>query len=83
MSGYPISIQESIKKLEQTRSFRLTQEIPRLSFSEREQLLKECHPDYRPDSIKEVRVGPNKGERLTNKLADLLEAKSSDRKSVV
>ena len=77
MSGYPISIQESIKKLEQTRSFRLTQEIPRLSFSEREQLLKECHPDYRPDSIKEVRVGPNKGERLTNKLADLLEAKSS------
>jgi len=77
MSGYPLMMQESIKKLEQTRSFRLTQEIPRLQFAEREELLKACHPDYRPDSIKEVRVGPNKGQKLTNRLVDLLEAKSS------
>lgn len=76
MSGYPISMQESIKKLEQTRSFRLTQEFPRMTFAEREQLLKACHPDYRSDSIRPVRVGPNKGEKLTNKLVDLLEAKS-------
>lgn len=76
MSGYPVSMQESIKKLEQTRSFRLSQEISRLTFNEREQLLKACHPDYRPDSIKEVRVGPNKGEKLSNNLVDLLEAKS-------
>ncbi|MFZ5943814.1 MAG: FAD-binding protein [Bacillota bacterium] len=76
MSGYPISMQESIKRLEQTRAFRLTQEIPRLAFSEREELLKACHPDYRPDSIKEVRIGPNKGQKLTNRLVDLLEARS-------
>lgn len=77
MSGYPLMMQESIKRLEQTRSFRLTQEIPRMQFAEREKLLRECHPDYRPDSIKEVRVGPNKGQKLTNRLVDLLEAKSS------
>ena len=38
MSGYPVSMLESIKRLEQTRPFRLTQEIPRLNFAEREQL---------------------------------------------
>ncbi|MEL7568288.1 MAG: FAD-binding protein [Dehalobacterium sp.] len=76
MSGYPLIMQESIKKLEQTRSFRLSQEIPRMSFAEREALLHEWHPDYRPDSIKEVRLGPNKGEKLTNKLVDLLEGRS-------
>ena len=76
MSGYPISMQESIKKLEQTRSFRLSQDIPRMTFAEREQLLKACHPDYRADSIRPISVGPNKGEKLTNKLVDLLEAKS-------
>ncbi|GAB6154615.1 hypothetical protein JCM17380_33650 [Desulfosporosinus burensis] len=76
MSGYPASMQESIKKLEHTRRLRLTQEIPRLSFAEREQLLKACHPDYRVDSIKEVRVGANQGEKLTNNLVDLLEARS-------
>jgi len=76
MSGYPLTMQESIKKLEQTRSFRLTQEIKRMTFEQREQLLHACHPDFRPDSIREVRVGPNKGQKLTNKLVDLLEAKS-------
>ncbi|ATW25123.1 FAD-binding protein [Candidatus Formimonas warabiya] len=76
MSGYPMMMQESIKKLEQTRSFRLSQEIPRMPFAEREALLHEWHPDYRPDSIKEVRIGPNKGEKLTNKLVDLLEGRS-------
>ncbi|MGI6066642.1 MAG: FAD-binding protein [Bacillota bacterium] len=76
MSGYPQSMQESLKKLEQTRSFRLTQDIPRMNFETREKLLKACHPDFRPDSIEEVRVGPNKGQKLSIKLVDLLEAKS-------
>ncbi|MGI6677615.1 MAG: FAD-binding protein [Dehalobacterium sp.] len=76
MSGYPAMMQESIKKLYETREFRLKQEIPRMQFAEREKLLHEWHPDYRPDSIKEVRLGPNKGEKLTNKLVDLLEGRS-------
>ncbi len=76
MSGYPVSMQETIKKLEQTRSSRLGQDVPRLSFEGREKLLKECHPDYRKDSIRQISIGPNKGQKLTNKLVDLLEAKS-------
>lgn len=54
----------------------MTQEIPRLTFAEREELLRGYHPDYRPDSIKEIKVGPNAGEKLSSNLVNLLEAKS-------
>lgn len=76
MSGYPASMQESIKKLEATRDFRLKQEIPRLSFAEREKLLHAYHPDYRPEANGVVRLGANKGQKLTLKLVELLESKS-------
>lgn len=76
MSGYPASMQESIKKLNETRDFRLKQEIPRLPFAEREKLLHAHHPDYRAAANAEVHVGPNKGQKLTLKLVQLLEAKS-------
>lgn len=76
MSGYPASMQESIKKLEETRAFRLNQEIPRLAFADREKLLHAYHPDYRPEANAVVRLGPNKGQKLTLKLVELLESKS-------
>ncbi|MEN6566695.1 MAG: FAD-binding protein [Veillonellales bacterium] len=76
MSGYPASMQESIKKLNETRDFRLKQEIPRLPFAEREKLLHAHHPDYRASANAEVHLGPNKGQKLTLKLVQLLEAKS-------
>lgn len=74
--GYPTEMQESIRKLESTRSFRLQQEIPRLTYEEKLRLLEQCHPDFRADGIRPVRVGPNKGERIQNELVDLLEAYS-------
>ncbi|WP_395858285.1 FAD-binding protein [Desulfofundulus sp. TPOSR] len=74
--GYPIEMQESIRKLEATRAFRLQQEIPRLTPEEKTRLLEQCHPDFRPDGMRPVRVGPNKGQRMQNELVDLLEAYS-------
>jgi len=76
MSGYPQIMQESLRNLERTRDFRLKQEIPRMTFAEREALLKACHPDFRPDSLLEVHVGPNKGQKLNRQLVGILEAKS-------
>lgn len=75
MSSYPEIMQESLRKLEATRDFRVNQVMPRMTLAEREELLKEWHPDYRADSNREVRLGPNKGQRLSKKLVDLLEAK--------
>nr|WP_072868823.1 FAD-binding protein [Desulfofundulus thermosubterraneus] len=69
-------MQESIRKLEATRAFRLQQEIPRLTPEEKTRLLEQCHPDFRPDGMRSVRVGPNKGQRMQNELVDILEAYS-------
>lgn len=74
--GYPIEMQESIGRLEATRSFRLQQEIPRLTPEEKTQLLEKYHPDFRPEGLREVRVGPNKGQKMQIELVNLLEAYS-------
>ena len=75
MSGYPAMMQESLRKLEASRPFRMTQHMPRMTLAEREEILKKYHPDYDPKTIREVRVGANKGEKLANRLVDLLETK--------
>lgn len=74
--GYPREMEESIRRLEATRPFRLQQEIPRLTPEEKNQLLLQFHPDFRPEGMRPVRVGPNKGQRMQNELVDLLEAYS-------
>jgi len=76
MSGYPDSMQESIRNLEVTRLSRAAEEIPLLSLKERQELLQRYHPDYREGGRREIRVGVNKGEKIPNELADLFEAKS-------
>lgn len=74
--GYPSELQESIRRLEATREYRLQQEIPRLSPEDKTRLLEQCHPDFRPEGMRPVRVGPNKGQRMQNELVDLLESHS-------
>lgn len=80
---YPEYMMESIKKVEKTRSHRLEivkkygkQVFPAMSEKERDEILNKYHPDYKPKARREIRVGPNKGERLTTKVADMLESHS-------
>lgn len=83
---YPEYMEKSIEKVNQTRSKRLelfksTQKsgeplFPMMSDEERQEVLDKFHPDYKPDSKKEIRIGPNKGERITSKVVDTLEAYS-------
>lgn len=74
--GYTPELKELIKKVEATREKRLGQSYPRMSAEEQQMILKKFHPDYKEDAKREVRVGPNKGERMPKELVDLLEAKS-------
>ena len=76
MSVYPESMQESIKKLEETRLLRAKEEIPMLLLKERQELLQGFHPDYREGGRREVKVGVNQGERVPHELADLFEGES-------
>jgi len=67
---------ESLLKVEASRSRRLKERFPALSADERQDLLKRFHPDYIGASMRALRVGPNAGERTPHELADLLEARS-------
>ncbi len=79
---YPDYMNESLKKVAQTRNkrFELAKSgkpvFPPMSAEEREEVLNKFHPDYKPDAISEIRIGPNKGEKLTTEVADMLESRS-------
>lgn len=71
---YPISIRESLAKVKDSRSRRTHETFPRFSGPERESLTREFHPDHIRDAFRELRLGPNKGDRTPCELADALEA---------
>lgn len=73
---YAGTLKESLRRLESTRTRRLEQEIPILTLSEKERLIKKFHPDYRPGVKREIAVGVDRGESLPQELCDLLECRS-------
>jgi len=66
----------SMKKVEETRDYRMTEELPVLTIDERKKLLQSFHPDYNEGSLRELKVGPNKGQMIYNEYADIFEAYS-------
>lgn len=69
-------MEKSVKKVEATRSARLGMEPKRMTAEEKDTLLKKFHPDYRPEGFKEIKIGPNKGEKAPVELCDLLMSNS-------
>jgi len=67
---------DSIKKLEETRPERMKQKVPRLTQDEKTDLLKKYHPDYKPGTMRPLKVGPSKGENTPHEYANLFEAYS-------
>lgn len=74
--SYPTPIRESLEKVEATRPARTQETYPRLSPQERDDILHTFHPDYITEAFREIRLGPNKGDRAPRELADVLEAPS-------
>ena len=74
--GYMPEMRESIARVEATRPARLDETFPMLTPDEKQSLLEEFHPDYISEAMREIRVGPNKGDHTPHELADLLEGKS-------
>jgi len=72
--AYPPNMRESLAKVEDSRPRRLNESFPRLAPQERETLLHNFHPDYLAGAFRELRLGPNKGDRTPHELADILEA---------
>ncbi|MBR7110684.1 MAG: FAD-binding protein [Clostridia bacterium] len=66
----------SMKKVEATREKRLQNLFARMTAEEKQTVLQENHPDYIESAYEELKVGPNKGEKVLHELADLLQGKS-------
>jgi succinate dehydrogenase/fumarate reductase flavoprotein subunit len=47
-----------------------------MTMEERDRILKKFHPDYKDTGMRELKVGPNRGERVPDEFADLIEAHS-------
>jgi succinate dehydrogenase/fumarate reductase flavoprotein subunit len=79
---YPEHMKPSLDKVAQSRNkrFELAKSgkpvFPPMNAEEREEVLRKFHPDYRPESRRKIRVGPNKGELITTEVADILESHS-------
>ncbi len=69
-------MQESIKKVELAREKNIALTPRRMTAEEKEELLKTYHPDYKEEQFRDLRFGPNKGEKVPLELADLLESSS-------
>ncbi len=74
--SYIPEMRESIRKVEATRQRRLKETHPRMPLKEQEEILQRFHPDYVEGGMRELLVGPNRGDRPPNELADLLEGRS-------
>ena len=74
--SYTAEMRKSIKSVEASRSQRMQETYRRLTPEEQQELLRHFHPDYLVEGMRELRVGPNAGDRTPNEFADLLEARS-------
>ncbi len=73
---YPANMEASIRKVVASREKRLKETFPRLSDDEKTTVLQKYHPDFIVESMRELMVGPNKGDRTPKEIADLLEGNS-------
>ena len=67
---------ESVKKVEASRAERMKTEPRRMTAEEKDELLKEFHPDYRTEAFTEIKIGPNKGQKAPEELVHLLHSNS-------
>ena len=73
---YPENMMESVRKVEASRARRMASEPRRLTAEEKEELLKNFHPDYKPDGFAQIQIGPNKGEKAPLELVEMLHSNS-------
>lgn len=71
---YPERMREAIRKVEATRSRRMSEEIPLLGADEKAALLKKFHPDHKAEELVEIKVGPSKGEKTFKEIERVIQA---------
>jgi len=73
---YPKSMRETIKKVEATRSRRMSEEFDRITADQKADLLEKYHPDHKRGEMVEIKVGISKGEKTPKEVENILQAYS-------
>ena len=73
---YSEKFTDSIKAVEASRAKNIAYEPARMTAQEKEDLLKAYHPDYKETEFAELKIGPNKGEKVPHELCATLQANS-------
>ncbi|MBS3898957.1 MAG: FAD-binding protein [Dethiobacter sp.] len=74
---YTPQLRELVKQVEASRAERIKKgPFRRMTMDERDEVLKNFHPDFIEASMRPLSVGVNKGDRVPHEFADLIEARS-------
>ncbi|MEF2918892.1 MAG: FAD-dependent oxidoreductase [Acutalibacteraceae bacterium] len=73
---YSEQFQNSLKAVEEARESNIAYEPARMTAQQKEELLVAYHPDYKKDEFEELKIGPNKGDKVPTELAEMLQAHS-------
>ncbi len=74
MSGYPESMQDSLRLVEKTRPGRVGKALPEMTADEKDKVLQDWHPDFKSAQKRALKIGPSKGMLMPHEVADNLEA---------
>ncbi len=74
MSGYPEYMQGYLKLVETTRPDRVGKALRAMTADEKEQILRDWHPDYKMDQKRQLKIGSSAGELMPHEVVNNLEA---------
>ena len=74
IGGYTEEMRKSIDNVNKTRSKRITQRMKDMTLEERQEVLKNHHPDYKMELKRAISFGLNKGDIVPNEVADIIES---------
>ena len=77
IQGYELTLRldDAAKIVAEKREENLKFEHVRLTAEEKDEILKEYHPDRITEQFTEIKIGPNKGEKAPIELVEMLQAK--------
>ena len=73
---YSKEFQESLAKVEAAREKNTVIEPVRMTAEQKQNVLSSFHPDYKTSEFSELKIGPNKGDKVPHELAEMLQAHS-------
>ena len=75
-SGYPDYMRESLSKVAASRAGRIGKHFRSMTADEKQQILKDYHPDWKMDQKRQLGLGSSKGQLMPHEVANIIEAHS-------